>query len=63
MKFLRNLLLLSSGVVFIPVLLFFTELGYELYAVWIAFFAWIFARGIPLVVKFRKKFLTLANSN
>lgn len=63
MSFLRNLLLVSSGLVFIPVLLIFTEHGYKLYAVWIAFFAWMLARGIPLVFKFRKKYGSLANTN
>ncbi len=60
MSFLRNLLLLSSGLVFIPVLWFFTKLDYKLHAVWIAFFLWILARALPLVVKFRKKFLPLS---
>lgn len=62
MKFLRNLLLISSGFVFIPVLLFFTELEYELYAVWIAFLAWMLARGIPLVIQFKKKFSFLEST-
>lgn len=60
MAFLRNLLLLSSGFVFIPVLLFFTALDYKLHAVWTAFFVWMLARAIPLVVQFRRKFLMLS---
>ena len=63
MKYLRNVLLLSTAIVFIPVLLFFDSLDYKLYAIWIAFFAWISARGIPLVVKFRKKFLPLSKKS
>ena len=60
MAFLRNLLLLATTIVFIPVLLIFNFLEYKLYAIWIAFFVWIIARGIPLIFKFRSKFLTLA---
>lgn len=60
MKYLRNLLLLSTGLVFIPTLLFFDYLDYKLYAIWIAFFLWIIARGLPLILKFRNKFLILS---
>ena len=58
MKYLRNVLLLSTGLVFIPVLLFFDSMDYKLRAIWIAFFAWIIARGIPLIFKFRITFLS-----
>ncbi|WGH74834.1 MATE family efflux transporter [Tenacibaculum tangerinum] len=60
MKYLRNVLLLATGLVFIPTLLFFDSLDYKLYAIWIAFFLWMMARGIPLIIKFRRKFLPLA---
>jgi putative MATE family efflux protein len=59
MKYLRNLLILSTGFVFIPTLLFFDWLDYKLVAIWIAFAFWILARGIPLIIKFRSKFLPL----
>jgi MATE family multidrug resistance protein len=59
MKYLRNVLLLSTGFVFIPTLLFFDWLDYKLVAIWIAFTFWILARGIPLIFKFRNKFLPL----
>jgi len=59
MKYLRNLLILSTGFVFIPTLLFFDWLDYKLVAIWIAFTLWILARGIPLIFKFRSKFLPL----
>ena len=59
MKYLRNLLLFTTCLVFIPVLLVFDALNYKLYAIWIAFFLWIIARGIPLIIKFRSKFLPL----
>jgi len=56
MKYLRNLLLISTAVIFIPILLFFDSLGYKLHAIWIAFYAWIIARALPLILKFRSKF-------
>ena len=61
MKYLRNLLLLSTGLVFVPSLLFFDYLELELTAIWITFTLWILARGFPLVYAFRKKFVPLAN--
>lgn len=63
MKFLRNVLLLSTGLMFIPVLLIFDHLDYKLYAIWIAFYGWIIARGIPLILKFRAKFLPLSQQS
>jgi Na+-driven multidrug efflux pump len=60
MKYLRNLLILSTGLVFIPTLLVFDYYGLKLTAIWIAFTLWILARGLPLVIKFRKQFLPLA---
>jgi Na+-driven multidrug efflux pump len=56
------LAMLSTGLVFIPTLLFFDWLDYKLIAIWIAFTLWILARGIPLVVKFRRTFLPLLKS-
>lgn len=63
MKFLRNVLLASTTFVFIPVLLVFDYFDYKLYAVWIAFYLWIIARGVPLILKFRQKFTVLAEKN
>ncbi|GAB7256014.1 MATE family efflux transporter [uncultured Polaribacter sp.] len=63
MKYLRNLLILATGFVFIPTLLFFDYLEYKLVAIWIAFTLWIIARGLPLVFKFRNKFIPLAENN
>jgi putative MATE family efflux protein len=57
--FLRNLLLFATFVVFIPSLLFFDWLDLKLYGIWYAFALWIIARGLPLVIKFRQKFLPL----
>ena len=63
MKYLRNLLILSTGLVFIPSLLFFDSLDFKLYAIWITFVLWMIARGLPLVLKFRRKFLPLVTNN
>ncbi len=60
-KFLRNVLLLSTGLVFIPTLLIFDMLNYKLYAVWIAFYLWVIARGVPLFLKFRQLFTNKEN--
>ena len=60
MKILRNLLLLSTGVVFIPVLLVFDAFDYKLHAIWIAFTCWIVVRGFPLILLFKWKFIPLS---
>lgn len=60
MKFLRNLLLLSTGFVFIPLLFLLDSYGLKLYAVFIALTIWIIARGVPLIIKFRQLFLSLS---
>jgi len=57
MKFLRNLLLLSTGLVFIPILFLLDSYNLKLYAVFIALTLWIIARGFPLIIKFRQLFL------
>ena len=62
MKYLRNLLILATGLVFVPILLIFDYLNYKLIAIWLAFTCWIIARGLPLVFKFRKKFIALAEN-
>ena len=59
MKYLRNVLILSTALVFIPTLLIFDYYNFKLTAIWIAFTLWIIARGLPLIFKFRSKFLPL----
>jgi putative MATE family efflux protein len=59
MKFLRNLLLFSTFLVFVPVIFWLDHLDYKLYAIFTAFTLWIVARGIPLIIKFRKIFIPL----
>jgi Na+-driven multidrug efflux pump len=59
MKFLRNVLLFSTFLVFVPVLFLLDNFDLKLYAIFASFTLWIGARGIPLIVKFRKMFIPL----
>ena len=59
MQYLRNVLLFSTLLVFIPVIFWMDELNYKLYGVFLAFTLWIIARGLPLIIKFRKTFKPL----
>jgi putative MATE family efflux protein len=63
MKDLRNLLLASTLLVFIPVLLILDYYNLKLHGVFIAFTLWIIARGLPLIIKFRKEFLPLSQND
>ena len=63
MKYLRNVLLFSTFLVFLPILFWLDYLGYKLHAIFIALTFWIIARGIPLIIKFRKIFMPLAQNN
>ena len=63
MKYLRNVLLFSTFIIFIPILFWLDNLGYKLHAIFIAITFWIIARGIPLIIKFRKIFMPLAQNN
>ena len=60
MKYLRNVLLLATFLVFVPILFWLDSLNFKLYAIFIALTIWIIARGIPLIIKFRQLFLPLA---
>ncbi len=59
MRYLRNVLLFSTLVVFVPVIFLMDNLDYKLHGVFIAFTLWIIARGLPLIIKFRKTFKPL----
>ena len=59
MKFLRNVLLFSTFIVFVPLLFWLDSLDYKLYAIFTALTVWIIARGIPLIIKFKRLFLPL----
>jgi MATE family multidrug resistance protein len=62
MKYLRNVLLSSTLLVFIPVVFWADALDYKLQGIFIAFTLWIIARGLPLIIKFRKTFKPLAQN-
>lgn len=62
MKYLRNLLLFSTLLVFIPVISYTDTIGLKLHGVFLAFTLWIIARGLPLIIKFRKTFRPLAQN-
>ena len=57
MKTLRNVLLLSTILIFIPALFICHFFDMKLHGILLAFTLWIIARGVPLIVKFRKQFL------
>ncbi|MEQ6124980.1 MATE family efflux transporter [Pseudotenacibaculum sp. MALMAid0570] len=61
--FLRNLLLFATFIIFIPALLLFDWFDLNLYGIWYTFIFWIVARGLPLVIKFRRKFLPLVEKS
>ena len=60
MEYLRDVLLFSTFLVFVPVLFILDHFDYKLFAVFTAFTFWIIARGIPLIIKFRKMFIPLS---
>jgi putative MATE family efflux protein len=60
MKDLRNLLLFSTFLVFVPILFWLDSLDMKLYAIFTAFTCWIIARGFPLIIIFRREFLPLS---
>lgn len=59
-KFLRNLLLISTFIVFVPLLFVMDYFDMKLYAIFWALFFWVVARGVPLIIKFRRQFLAMA---
>lgn len=60
MKYLRNVLLFATFIVFLPILFWLDSLNYKLYGIFISIAFWIIARGIPLIIKFRRQFLPLS---
>ena len=62
MQYLRNVLLFSTLLVFIPVIMITDHLDYKLYGIFTAFTLWIIARGLPLIIKFRKTFKSLVQN-
>jgi putative MATE family efflux protein len=56
MRYLRNVLLLATFLVFLPVLYAGKALNLGLYGIWIALTCWMLVRGGTLIWKFRRKF-------
>ncbi|MEJ6792522.1 MAG: MATE family efflux transporter [Lacinutrix sp.] len=63
MKDLRNLLLFSTFVIFLPILYLLDKNNLKLTGIFIALTFWIIARGLPLIIKFRKEFSPLSQKN
>jgi putative MATE family efflux protein len=59
MRFLRNVLLAATFLVFLPVLYLGKFLEWGLHGIWIAFTCWMMVRGGALIWKFRQKFRPL----
>ena len=57
MKDLRDVLLLATLLVFLPSIFIFDYYGWKLHGIFTAYTLWMIARGIPLIIKFRKQFL------
>ncbi len=53
-KILRNVLLISTLVAFVPVAWGMDALGWKLHAVWTAFLCWMLVRGVLLAMHFEK---------
>ena len=60
MKYLRNVLLFSTLMVFLPLLFWLDSMNYKLCGIFIALTAWILARAVPLIIKFRQQFSLLS---
>ena len=60
MKDLRNVLLFSTFMVFVPFVILFDHYELGLHGIFYAFTLWILARSIPLIIKFRKTFNKLS---
>jgi Na+-driven multidrug efflux pump len=53
-KILRNVLLISTFGVFVPIAYGADALGWHLHAIWLAFLAWMIVRGLLLALHFEK---------
>ena len=62
MKDLRNLVLFATFLVFLPILFLLDYYDFKLYGIFIAITFWIIARGLPLIIKFRKIFIPLSQN-
>ncbi|WP_406685235.1 MATE family efflux transporter [Seonamhaeicola sp. MEBiC1930] len=62
MKLLRNVLLLSTFLVFLPILYALDYFSFKLNGIFIALTFWMLARSLPLLIIFKKQFLPLAKT-
>ncbi len=60
MKDLRNVLLFSTFIIFVPFVILFDRYDFGLHGIFYAFTLWILSRSIPLIIKFRKTFNKLS---
>jgi len=60
MKFLRNILLASTFLGFIPTLLICNYFDLKLTGIWIALVVWVAFRALVLIIKFKNKYYRLA---
>ncbi len=60
METLRDVLLLSTGLVFVPLVYLLDYYDWKLYGIFTALTFWMVARSLPLLIKFRKQFSPLA---
>ena len=60
MKDLRNVLLFSTFIIFVPFVILFDHYELGLHGIFYAFTLWILSRSIPLIIKFRKTFNNLS---
>jgi Na+-driven multidrug efflux pump len=63
MELLRNVLLLATFVVFLPILYGLDYFNFKLNGIFIALTFWMIARGLPLLINFRKQFIPLAKNS
>ena len=60
MKDLRNVLLFSTFIIFVPFVILFDHYELGIHGIFYAFTLWILSRSIPLIIKFRKTFNKLS---
>lgn len=61
-KALRNTLLVATFLGFLPALLIADYFNLKLYGIWIAFYVWMLLRAGILMVKFKRRYLKLADN-
>ena len=62
MAYLRNVLLGATIIGFVPFLYLFKYLDWGLIGIWGALLSWIAYRAIALIIKFKKKYVPLAQT-